>query len=211
MGLAKSWMEFRKRIPEPVKRVYRLAKLGYEPIPPSSPALPQEMVQDCQFLTDREYMLQHLPTRGTVLEIGSLHGEYARLILEQNKPEALHLVDLSFETLAEDVRSNAAVTLHEGVSEATLPKLEDESFDWVYIDADHTYAGVKKDIELAMGKVKPGGYLVFNDFARINRDGYGTFGVHQAVCEFINAHQWPMAYFCFQGEALYDVALKKPE
>ncbi|MEM7679903.1 MAG: class I SAM-dependent methyltransferase [Pseudomonadota bacterium] len=210
MGLAKPWMEFRKRIPEPVKRVYRLGKLGLEPIPTKAPSIPQALIDTCKFISDRETMLEHLPQGGKVLEIGVLHGVYTREILKRNKPKTLDLLDLSFDTLAEDVKNHESVTLYEGVSELILPQLEDGAYDWIYIDADHTYHGVQKDITLTMSKVKPGGYLVFNDFARINRDGYGTFGVHQAVCEFMVEHNWPMAFFCFQGEALYDVALKKP-
>jgi hypothetical protein len=52
--------------------------------------------------------------------------------------------------------------------------------------------------------------LVFNDFARIVRPGFGVFGVHQAVCEFAVRSGWPVAFLCLNGEALYDIALRKP-
>jgi len=210
MSAQKQWMEFRKSIPEPIKRVYRLVKLSYEPSPAPSPSLPQALLDDCRFVSDRDAMLQHLPHGGKVLEIGTLHGDYAKRILKTCAPEELHLLDLSFDTLIDDVRNHDCVHLHEGSSEKIVPAFEDGEFDWIYIDADHTYEGVKKDITLAMNKVRPGGYLVFNDFARIVRNGFGTFGVHQAVCEFMVERSWPMAYFCFQGEGLYDVALQRP-
>jgi hypothetical protein len=69
---------------------------------------------------------------------------------------------------------------------------------------------VVQDIAAAKGRVRPGGLLIFNDFARIVRPGFGVFGVHQAVCEFLAADGWPVAFFCFQGEALYDIALRRP-
>lgn len=41
---------------------------------------------------------------------------------------------------------------------------EDESLDFVYIDGEHTYKGVKKDIELFMPKVKNGGFIGGHDY-----------------------------------------------
>jgi hypothetical protein len=81
----------------------------------------------------------------------------------------------------------------------------------IYVDADHGYQAVRDDIAGAAPKVKPGGYLIFNDFARIIRPGFGVLGVHQAVCEFAATNGWPVAFFCLQGEALYDIALRRPE
>lgn len=37
-------------------------------------------------------------------------------------------------------------------------------FDFVFIDSDHSYAGVKKAIAEWMGKVKPGGFIGFHDY-----------------------------------------------
>ncbi|CAK0745211.1 hypothetical protein CCP3SC15_1360008 [Gammaproteobacteria bacterium] len=38
-----------------------------------------------------------------------------------------------------------------------------ESFDCIFIDADHSYAGVKKDYENALLFIKPGGYIILHD------------------------------------------------
>lgn len=43
-------------------------------------------------------------------------------------------------------------------------KFEDEYFDIVYIDASHEYEFVKKDIEVWLPKVKPGGFLCGDDY-----------------------------------------------
>lgn len=45
--------------------------------------------------------------------------------------------------------------------------LQGESVDFLFIDADHTYAGVKKDYEMYKGFVKPGGYIGFHDINKI--------------------------------------------
>lgn len=47
--------------------------------------------------------------------------------------------------------------------EAVL-KIKDASLDFVFIDGDHSYAGVKKDIKLWLPKVKKGGWIGGHDY-----------------------------------------------
>lgn len=66
----------------------------------------------------------------------------------------------------------------------------DDSLDFVFIDGDHTYEGVKRDILSWLPKVKPGGYLCGNDMYQKNFDG-----VAQAVVEVLDdvqvyQHNW---------------------
>lgn len=49
-------------------------------------------------------------------------------------------------------------------------KFKNESFDFVFIDGDHTYNAVSQDFELYLPKVKNGG-LVFMHDSRMNRGG----------------------------------------
>lgn len=49
-------------------------------------------------------------------------------------------------------------------------KFKNESFDFVFIDGDHTYEAVSQDFELYLPKVKKGG-LVFMHDSRMNRGG----------------------------------------
>ena len=57
----------------------------------------------------------------------------------------------------------------------------DESLDFVFIDADHSYEGCKVDIEAWWPKVKPGGLLSGHDY---ENDNFPKFGVTRAVNEF---------------------------
>jgi len=50
-------------------------------------------------------------------------------------------------------------------SEENAERWDDEHFDFVYIDADHSYAGVISDIRLWWPKVKPGGMICGHDYA----------------------------------------------
>lgn len=52
-----------------------------------------------------------------------------------------------------------------GYSEDASRMFEDESLDFVFIDADHHYESVKKDIELWYPKIKVGGIISGHDYA----------------------------------------------
>lgn len=45
-------------------------------------------------------------------------------------------------------------------------EFKDESFDFIFIDADHSYEAVKKDIEMWYPKVKQGGVIAGHDYDR---------------------------------------------
>ncbi len=156
-------------------------------------------------------MLRRLPHGGIIAEIGTYQGDFARAILDIMAPEKLLLADVTFSLCRSDVLADPRVEQHEGLSVPFLQSCADANFDMIYVDADHGYDAVRADIVAATPKVKPGGFLVFNDFARIIRPGFGVLGVHQAVCEFAVASGWPVAFFCLEGEALYDIALRRPE
>jgi predicted O-methyltransferase YrrM len=40
---------------------------------------------------------------------------------------------------------------------------EDKPLDYLFIDGDHTYDGVKQDFEMYSPMVRPGGIIVFHD------------------------------------------------
>jgi len=49
-------------------------------------------------------------------------------------------------------------------SETAAAKFEDKSLDFVFIDGDHSYNGVKKDIELWLPKIKSTGWIGGHDY-----------------------------------------------
>lgn len=65
------------------------------------------------------------------------------------------------------------------------------------------------DADAAASKVKPGGFLVFNDFANID-PFLGVYGVHRAVVQFAVTRAWNFTWFAYEPSALYDVALRRP-
>ncbi len=138
-----------------------------------------------------------------------MHGDFARFILATSEPEQLDLIDIDFSPRALDLAQDPRVKLHNGLSSEILDKLPESSFDWIYIDGDHSYGGCAIDAEAAFSKVKPGGYLVFNDFAHMDPH-LGAYGVHRAVVDFALRHRWTFARWAYHPEGLYDVALQRP-
>ena len=90
---------------------------------------------------------------------------------------------------------------------------EDESLDFVYIDANHSYEGVKEDIRIWYPKVKKGGLLLghdylpdylygegvkdiplylFNDEKPEESTYAGMFGVNPAVDEFVTNNNYEL-------------------
>lgn len=68
-------------------------------------------------------------------------------------------------------------TLHEELSWEAARHYEDSSLDFVFIDANHKYESVKKDIAAWRPKVKPGGLICGHDYSQ------DYPGVMLPVCE----------------------------
>lgn len=66
------------------------------------------------------------------------------------------------------------------LSEQAAAQIEDDSLDFVFIDADHSYESVKHDIELWMPKVRR--LICGHDYGGKN-DRVGVWGVRRAVDE----------------------------
>ena len=201
-------LRVRKRLPEPVRHLLRLGK-HVVPKGKTSEWLPAALLADCRVYPSREDLVKTLPRGGKIAEVGTLHGDFARFILAASEPEHLHLIDIDFSPRALPLADDERVTLHNGLSHEVLQSLPDASFDWIYIDGDHSYAGCARDAEAAASKVKPGGYLVFNDFTHMD-PFLGAYGVHRAVIDFALRHRWPFVRWAYHPQGLYDVALQRP-
>jgi SAM-dependent methyltransferase len=203
-------LAMRRWTPESIKRWMRLVRLAMTPISPWAPDIPQSQLDGCVVLQSRLAMLDRIQPGLIICEVGCETGGFALEIISRCCPKMLHSIDIDVSKLSDRLSGLSNFTMHQGLSGAVLDSFPDEMFDLIYIDADHGYPAVCNDIEHALAKLKPGGLLAFNDFARIGRVGFGVFGVHQAVCEFAVRSGWPFVYFCLNAQALYDVVLRKP-
>jgi hypothetical protein len=183
------------------------------PLFPPLPTLPPERFQQCVMLPSREELLRRLPKGGVCAEIGTQEGLFAEKIWSIVQPDELHLFDLDERWIVARechllVRSR--VELHLGDSSTNLAGFPSDYFDWIYIDGDHSYEGVNRDIEVARTRVKPGGLLIFNDFTIWSLAECCDYGVPYAVCEFVEQHGWDFACFALHPHLYNDVALRRP-
>jgi len=196
----------RKSSPRWMRTLYRLSRAFA--IPPVSESLPAELLEDCKFCASREALLDRLPKRGVVAELGTARGNFARRIVMRTDPRELHLVDIEFSNFVDKGLTESRVKRHQGLTHEIIATFPDAYFDWIYVDADHSYSGTLRDARSSAPKIKPGGFIVFNDFAHMDPE-LGRYGVHRAVTQFAREEGWRVAFFAFHPQALYDIALQK--
>jgi hypothetical protein len=170
----------------------------------------------------RELMYEMIPKKGIGAELGVCRGTNAVQLLFRTKPSLLFLVDkwekaeylqkshelsdlwyddhyLSVADIFKEQIKEGKVVLHKQHSSSFLASLPDNSLDWVYIDSNHHYQCVSREIALSVKKVKTGGLIMGHDYAT-NPKGWGT-SVIRAVneriknrdiqMEAITNEQWP--------------------
>ena len=123
------------------------------------------------------------------VELGVNHGWTSQYILERHPNLRLYGVDFASDKPLQE----AAARYSKFVGRAVLftmtgtdaaSSLADGFFDLVYIDADHSYAGVKEDIANWRRKVRGNGILAGHDY------DWESPGVFQAVQELALETGW---------------------
>lgn len=137
-------------------------------------------------------------------EIGVYKGDYSIKILEKTNLDKLYLIDPwkhldnykdisnhndnDFKVILEEVKNKThkfkdRVEIIQDLSENVNSDFKDNYFDFIYLDANHSYEASKKDIELWYSKVRPGGIFSGHDYLN-GILPQGEFGVKQAIDEF---------------------------
>ena len=152
-------------------------------------------------------MLDAYFRKGTVgAEIGVFKGSFSQTILEYVKPKKIYCVDpwsvecfkdtyskgYSQEELdkmhrivCKRFKNNPEITVMRETSLQAAEKFEDNFFDWIYIDGDHSYEAVYNDILAWFPKVKEGGWICGDDY-NVSRNDYKDeviLAVHAALNE----------------------------
>jgi predicted O-methyltransferase YrrM len=180
----------------------------------AAPRLDARHLRNCRIVPDRVELLKScLPKHGVVAEVGTGSGAFAELILTHTTPTELHLIDRSVEAGQREVfaaaRAAGTLRLHASDSAAALRAFSNGYFDWLYIDADHSYEGVKRDIAEATRVVKPAGLLVFNDYVFWSHREFMPYGVVQAVNELCRDEGWEFVYLALHPEMYCDVVIRR--
>jgi len=124
------------------------------------------------FLHLVNYILSQKPVIENWLEIGCLLGESSTLLLGFQNIKHIHLIeqskqlcDLLAKKFTKEIRENKCF-IHNGLSANMIPLLNDNFFDVVYIDANHDYDFVMKDINLSYPKITNNGFLCGHDYSK---------------------------------------------
>lgn len=162
-------------------------------------------------IEDRKDLLEFLPKNGVVAELGVLKGDFSQQIYNINKPKVLFLIDC-WEEQAKEIyneNSNNKQNTQESFYRNVRMKFANEGnvyimreyldecvnyfnnglFDWVYLDANHSYEACYNDLIKWSTKIKLGGFLCGHDY-KATHDA----GVIKAVGEFVEKHDWELTY-----------------
>ena len=166
----------------------------------------------------RAYILEQLNKNSKLVEVGVWKGDFSRQILNISSPKLLILVDSW--TFDEKVRGcapqvngeeplnqhffdqakNDTFNKFENIQNVHILDLnsldasnnyEDNFFDYIYIDAEHTYKAVTNDLKVWYPKLKKNGILFGDDYYWREEDD--TLSLHKAYQEFIvknNIKKW---------------------
>jgi len=160
-------------------------------------------------------MLGYMPENAVCGEVGILACDFSKVIFETTKPSKLHLIDINnraVEIAREKFASEIAdktVAVHQGDSAEIIAGMPENYFDWIYIDGDHSYEGVKRDLDAARLRTKPDGMIAMNDYVFFETSGFSKYGVVEAVNEFCLDYDYEIIYFALQARMYNDVVLRK--
>ncbi len=151
-------------------------------------------------------LLEKIKPGDVCVEIGTFKGDFADFILKM-EPSKLHLIDPWISIMDVPARwhaipqdqmdeiksqvysrfaSDARVQIIEKYSIDGLDDFDDDSIDWIYLDANHSYSFIEQDLTNWWDKLKPGGFLCGNayqdDEAQIK---LLDFGIIPAVDSFL--------------------------
>lgn len=180
-----------------------------------------EMYNDLKQIVDPRYstyqFLNKYFPNGTFCELGVFAGDNLKKMLLECNPKMLYGIDV-FEdvgkvTVTDNVQQStydnyyadlldfeehhSNLKLVKGYTYNAVSQFQDNSFDFLYIDADHSYEGVSTDLNDWFCKVKENGIIAGHDY--FNWTSAYKFGVVEAVNEFISKHN--VQYFHITPES----------
>ncbi len=182
--------------------------------------------KSCVMFGNRNIMMSHLITsKSLVLEIGVFKGDFSE-VLYNAKPQTLFLVDPwtlhapkissgdadgnhvkefytddAYNLVKKKFEDKSNVYVLQDFSSTIAKRFADFSLDLIYLDGDHSYEGVKRDLELFYPKLVPGGWMCGHKY-EMNMKKANTicdFGVRRAVDEFCQANGLQIQCKAFDG------------
>jgi SAM-dependent methyltransferase len=171
---------------------------------------------NCRVFPSREELIVTMTKSAVCAEVGVESGYFSAQILKRTAPRRLHLLDLDISQIRYDrypelvsAVESGVVQLHQGRSVQIFSTFPDSYFDWLYVDGDHSFAGVTSNIRQAVRVVKPQGLIVFNDYVKYSPLEHVQYGVMEAVNDLCLRQDFEVVGFALHGLGYFDVALRK--
>ena len=151
--------------------------------------------------------LSSLGLNGKGVEVGAFKGEFSKQLLE-NWKGTLYMIDPwrvldtneydnfynqnnTYQDTTENIKGfeNRAFMLR-GLSNDLVELFEDNSLDFVYIDANHAYDYVKEDIDIWYPKIKKNGVISGYGYCMFNNKKVGWYEDSTFAEDKVNKHIW---------------------
>ena len=158
----------------------------------------------------RDEWLLTLPKKLVWAELGVFLGDFSKKIFDACEPNHLYLVDIFPEemwsgdkdgnnvqkknlmSVPEDLKKyflEKNVTVLKSTTCDFLNQSDDKDLDIVYIDADHSYDAVFKDLSNSLRRVKSGGLISGHDYSESQFPG-----VFKAVNDFCQLNELKISF-----------------
>lgn len=199
--------------------------------------LQSQHLADANLYATREDMIRSYGDRfvgGVIAEIGTAEGSFSRFLIDTCRPKVFHAYDLFnmntwgtawgrpveevlegkqhiefFQDRFKEEIDRGVVTAFQGDGAENLALQPPNTYDLIYIDAEHSRPSVERDAQEAIRRLKPGGVLIFNDYTMfdyINQQEYGIVFVVNDLC--VN-RGWQITKFALHARMYCDVAIER--
>jgi hypothetical protein len=157
-----------------------------------------------------------------IAEVGVFQGVFSEKLLKAFNPKMLHLIDIynSDDTwnylfkkdqhlsyIKNKFKNSLNVNIIHSLSWDGLESLENNTVDFIYIDAGHAYEHVKLDIEKSLKKIKKRAVIQFNDYTNYSVVEGFKYGVFDAVNEFLVNHSPKIIGLSLANKGYHDLAV----
>lgn len=142
-----------------------------------------------------------------LMEVGSFRGYTALQLAQHVSPDAKIITVDRFSEHGEAYRNTSYASMIERrVGETSAEMFQHDapgSYDLIFIDADHSYVGVKHDTELVLPLVSSTGFILWHDYAN-----WGYFDGKNGVPEYLQelSERLPIAHIVGSDLAIYSPA-----
>ena len=135
----------------------------------------------------------HLLTCSPVHAVAVDHWKDSGSFAENDQDYSQEEKDVQYQSFVDRFGRDGRVQVVRDFSAQAAGMFADQYFDFVYLDADHSYHSISRDIARWWPKLRPGGLLAGHDYLHrrlVSRRSGETldFGVVPAVDEFVAAH-----------------------